>query len=405
MACILNQILQIWAVNSKCSMPSVNASLVRDVAMCNQPLKTKGSATVVADENKETLPLDLLLILDCSGSMKGQGISVVTESTLHILNDLLGPDDRIAVITFSNGASLHCNWTSKSGTVPPFSAGGGTNFGSAIKEALSLLGGYDAAGSRAGMALFLSDGHAGQKASDTNVSSIPQFGFTMHTIGVTSGANPTHLEHMAELARGHYFDAPTFADVKQAFASIFNYGKTVIYAAPELEIEVMDGVELTNMIQSPQGIKLSDKMGPGTHSVSLTHMLKNTRMEIAYDVEVGNIPCEVMELASFSFAGAKSMLKVRGTDVETDLYNAPVNNDVTLITTTAKAATAIKTGDQAAATRAITKLKTLEKTVPNATTRTETLTEAQNANSIGAKLETLGRIQATPDGKTVTRED
>jgi hypothetical protein len=336
--------------------------------------------------------------------MKNQGISVVTESTLHILNDLLGAEDRIAVITFNSGASTHCNWTTKSGTVPPFNAGGGTNFGSAINEVLSLLGSYDGVGSRAGMALFLSDGH-GNPASDANVSSIPEFGFTMHTIGVTSGAKPTHLEHMAELARGHYFDAPTFADVKKAFASIFNYGKTVIYAAPELEIEVMDGVELTNMIQSPQGIKLSDQLGPGKHSVSLTHMLKDTRMEIAYDVEVGNIPCEVMELASFSFSGAKSMLKVRGTDIETDLYNAPVNNDVTLIATTAKAATAIKAGDEAAATRAISKLKTLEKTVPNASTRTETLTEAKDAPSTGAKLETLGRIQATPDGKTVTRED
>ena len=27
----------------------------------------------------------------------------------------------------------------------------------------------------------------------------------MHTIGVTSGANPMHLENMAELAEGHYY--------------------------------------------------------------------------------------------------------------------------------------------------------------------------------------------------------
>jgi hypothetical protein len=386
-------------------MPSINASLVRDVAMCDQPLKTKGSVTIQADTDLQSLPLDLLLILDVSGSMSGEGISVVTDSMIHILNDLLGSDDRIAVITFNASGNLHCNWTDASGTVPGLSAGGGTNFGSAINEVLSFLGSYDGDGARAGVALFLSDGH-GNPASDDNVRSIPDFGFTMHTIGVTSGAKPTHLEHMAELARGHYFDAPGFTDVQKAFTSIFNYGKTVIYSAPELEVEVMDGVELTNIVQSPQGIQLSEKMGTGKHSVALTHMLKDTRMEIAFDVEVGNCDCDkVNELASFSMLGAKDLLTVRCTNVETELYNAPVNNEVTLITQTAKAATAIKRGDTAAATRAITKLENLEKTVPAASTRTETLTQASRATTIGERLETLGKIQASTSGETKIRED
>lgn len=386
-------------------MPSINAALVRDVAMCDQPLKTKGSVTIQADTNLESLPLDLLLILDVSGSMSGAGISVVTDSMIHILDNLLGADDRISVITFNSSAALHCDWTDSSGTVPGLSASGGTNFGSAINQVLSHLGSYDGGGNRAGVALFLSDGH-GNRASDDNVRSIPDFGFTMHTIGVTSGAKPTHLEQMAELARGHYFDAPEFEDVKKAFTSIFNYGKTVIYAAPGLEIEVMDGVELSNIVQSPQGIKLSENMGAGKHSVSLTHMLKDTRMEIAYDVEVGNCDCDqVNELASFSMLGAKALLTVRCTNVETELYGAPLNNEVTVITQTAKAATAIKQGDTAAATRAITKLETLAKTVPTASTRTETLTQASEATSIGERLETLGKIQASPDGTTKIRED
>ena len=65
----------------------------------------------------------------------------------------------------------------------------------------------------------------------------------MHCLGVTNGANRDLLEQMAELARGRYFDAPGFNDVKQKFTNLFNYGKTTIYSAPVLNLDVAGGVE------------------------------------------------------------------------------------------------------------------------------------------------------------------
>jgi hypothetical protein len=373
--------------------------------MCNKPLKTKGSLTIVADEDAAPLPLDLLLVVDVSGSMEGEGISVLEDSIIHILNDLMRPEDRIAVITFNSSASIHSGWSGVDGTVAPLSAGGGTNFGAAINQVLSFLGSNDADGSRAGVVLFLSDGH-GQKASDDNVRSIPDFGFTMHTIGVTNGANPVHLEQMAELARGHYCDAPGFADVKKSFASIFNYGKTIVYSAPELSIDIKDGAELSNIIQSPQGLNLADKLEAGRHSLPLGHMIKNTRMEVAYDVSLDNVKCDkVNDIATFSLQGSHVSLTVRGTSVETELFNAPINNDVTLITLSAKATTAIKKGDVDAQTRAITKLEELESSNPNATTRAKAITQATQAGTIGEKMEILGKIQADSSGKTKVRDD
>ena len=74
------------------SKPTVNAALLKDVAAANNPLKAKGALTIVASENDETLPLDLLLVLDVSGSMQGQGESVLQDSTVHILNNLMRTD-------------------------------------------------------------------------------------------------------------------------------------------------------------------------------------------------------------------------------------------------------------------------------------------------------------------------
>ena len=383
--------------------PTLSASLIKDVAVQDSPLKTKGALTIVADQQNEALPLDLLLVLDVSGSMRGQGISVLSDSTVHILNNLMREDDRIAIITFNSSASLHTNWTSVNGTVTPFTGGGSTNFGSAINEVLSFLGSHDHGSQRTGVALFLSDGH-GNKASDDNVRSIPDFGFTMHTIGVTSGANPVHLENMAELARGHYYDCPTFDDVKAAFQSIFNYGKTIVYAAPDLDVIVQDGVTLDNLVQTPQGLSLASKLESGSHSVSLSHMVKDTRMEISFDVSVDNVSAGKNSLAVFTLNGASTTLQVRGTNDETELYDSPMNTDVTMIAHSADAATAIKRGDDVGVTRAITKMEKLGKTNPNAATRTTILEDATKAETQGAKMDKLGKMQSDVSGKTTLRD-
>lgn len=386
------------------SQPTLTASLLKDVAASNSPLKSKGALTIVASPNESTLPLDLLLVLDTSGSMSGQGVSVLQDSTVHILNNLMRPEDRIAIITFDSGARLHTAWTDVHGTVAPFQANGGTNFGSAINEVLSYLGSQDQQGNRAGVALFLSDGH-GSKARDDNVRSIPDFGFTMHTIGVTNGAKPEHLENMAELAKGYYYDAPTFDDVKQAFQSIFNYGKTIVYAAPDLGVTVAEGVVLENLTQTPQGLALASSLGTGAHDVSLSHMVKDTRMEISFDVSVAKVNDGLNSLATFSLQGATAVLNVRGTNDETELFNAPLNTDVTMIAHSADAATAIKRGDDVAATRAITKMEKLAKTNPNAGTRTTILQDATKATTLGEKMETLGKMQSDTSGKTTLRDN
>jgi len=337
--------------------------------------------------------------------MSGDGERVLTDSVIHTLDHLLRPDDKLAIITFNTSASVHTNWIDKSGTVAPFSAGGGTNFGSAIKETLSFLGSHGRDESRAGIVLFLSDGH-GQAASSANVSAITEFGFTMHTLGVTSGADPSHLEEMAELARGFYFDAPSFNDVKKAFGSLFNYGKTVVYAAPDLGIKISDGVTLSELVQTPQGIKIHEgTLSAGSHTVSLTHMVQDSRAELAFKISVDNVSDGDNLFAVFNCIGGTAELRVKGTTDKTELLESPLNLDVTLITKTSDVTGLLKTGDKAGATRIITQIETLRNTHPGADSVTKTLTEVANASSDGERLETLGKLKTTKDGKTEFRED
>jgi len=385
-------------------MPSLNANLVKNVALSNSPLNSRGALTIVGD-NENALPMDLLMVLDVSGSMSGEGERVLTDTVIHTLNNLLRPEDKIAIITFNQSANIHTNWTGKDGTVAPFSARGGTNFGAAINETLSLLGAHGRDESRAGIVLFLSDGHGPMPNSD-NVRAITEFGFTMHTLGVTSERSPSHLEQMAELARGFYFDAPSLNDVKKSFQSLFNYGKTVVYAAPDLEIGISDGVALSDLVQTPQGVKIFEgELGPGNHTVSLTHMVQDSRGELSFRVKADNISDGDNLLATFKCIGATTELRVRGTQDKTELIAAPQNLDVTLITRVGDVTTLLKKGDKDGATRLITQIETLKSSHAGADSVTKTLTEVTKAKTDGERLETLGKMKTTKDGKTELRED
>ena len=346
-------------------MPKVTANLTKDVAIANKPLMSQGMISLTADGNESALPLDLIMVLDVSGSMAGKGIQVIIESVICVQNQM-GPDDRLAIITFNNSATVHSQWIDRNGTISGLTAGGGTNFGSAINKLLDFLGQHGGDSGRAGIALFMSDGHGG-KAADDHVSAIPEFGYTMHCLGVTSGANPDHLENMAELARGRYFDAPEFDDVKKKFEQLFKYGKTTIYSAPVLGLDIASGVKISEVMEVNGTALVRDAdLGPGMHSLSLCNVTQCNVYQVSFKIEVDNIKMGDNDLINIEFMGSNGTLNVKGTDVRTDPLWDKTNNAVTVSRTTAKATRALKDGDTEMATKLVTKLDTMGKTVPTA---------------------------------------
>jgi hypothetical protein len=385
-------------------MSKITANLTKDMAIANQSLMSQGMVSLSADENESTLPLDLVMVLDVSGSMHGTGIQVVIDSVLFVQN-MMGPDDRLAVITFNNSATLHSSWVDKNGTISALNAGGGTNFGAAINKLLDFLGQEGGDSGRAGIALFMSDGFGG-KAADDHVSAIPEFGYTMHCLGVTNGANPDLLEEMAELARGRYFDAPNFSDVQAKFTQLFNYGKTTIYSAPVLELDVASGVKLSEVMEvNGTALAKGSELGPGKHSLALCNVTKGNVSQVSFKVSVDNVALGENKLVDIEFMGARGSLDVKGTNVDTDVLNANTNNAVTVSRTTAKATRALKDGDTTTATRLVTKLETMGKTVPTATTSATILSTVTNSTDKGQIHEAIGTITVNTKGETVTRDN
>ena len=97
-------------------------------------------------------------------------------------------------------------------------------------------------------------------------------------------------------------------------------------------------------MQTPQGLSLASNLDSDSFSFTFTHGKRYSNGDF-FDVSVDNVSAGKNSLAVFTLNGASTTLQVRGTNDETELYDSPVNTDVTMIAHSADAATAIKRGD------------------------------------------------------------
>ncbi|CAD6246891.1 unnamed protein product [Miscanthus lutarioriparius] len=110
-------------------------------------------------------PLDLVTVLDVSGSMKGEKLALLKQAMCFVI-DQLGPADRLSVVTFSNGASRLTRLARMSDAgkawakfaVESLAAQGGTNIRQGLRVGAEVLTGRREKNVVAGM-ILLSDGH------------------------------------------------------------------------------------------------------------------------------------------------------------------------------------------------------------------------------------------------------
>ncbi len=90
--------------------------------------------------------VDLVCVLDVSGSMSGEKIKLVKD-TMKFLLETLTPSDRLSIITFNNSGRRICglktvskhNMESFLKDVEDIKAGGGTNIYSGMQLAIQTL--------------------------------------------------------------------------------------------------------------------------------------------------------------------------------------------------------------------------------------------------------------------------
>ncbi len=116
------------------------------------------------EKSQGTKYIDILLVVDTSGSMENDKIRRVKEDTIELINSVLdNPNNRMALITFDSDSTIKSNFTVDKTTltniINSINVGGDTNYNAALLEVDNLLKNYNHVSDRDLVTLFLTDGY------------------------------------------------------------------------------------------------------------------------------------------------------------------------------------------------------------------------------------------------------
>ena len=204
------------------------------------------------DKGTKVKPVDLICVVDKSGSMEGAPFELVLESLRYLIN-LMDETDNFALITFSSYAQLVNGLTKMTSenkkiilnSLSTLSAYGMTNIYDGLKTALDLLTNDYSSGDRVASIILLSDGYDnyndGQVVNNFKTymrnTKKDDYVFTMYAFGYGTDFDYELLNQIALIKDGAYFDIDQLSDVGDAFLKIYGSLSTVVNVNVQLKIQ------------------------------------------------------------------------------------------------------------------------------------------------------------------------
>ena len=189
-----------------------------------EPLLFTINALSGNDENK--VPLDLICVLDTSGSMQGPKIMLLID-TLKYLVDLLGENDRISIVRFSSqGARLlplkrvsEVNKPEILKVINSLVASGGTDITDGMRHAVRIINERKFRNPVTSVFLLSDglDGGAIQGVRNLLNTEQPKDNFTIHSFGYGSDHDPNLMSAIAKYKDGNFYFVEKLETVDECF--------------------------------------------------------------------------------------------------------------------------------------------------------------------------------------------
>ena len=205
------------------------------------------------NENDKKCNVDLICVIDVSGSMFGEKIDLVKES-LKILLSFLDEKDRLCLILFESDAKYYynLNFLTKNNKeileekINNIRAGGGTNILSGLKLAVDVIKNQTYNEKRVSSILLLSDGCDNESNDIELANSLKQMtkglglSFTLHTFGYGDDHDAKVMNKLANLRDGSFFYVKEYSKVAEYFVSVLGACISVISKKLDLKLQALN---------------------------------------------------------------------------------------------------------------------------------------------------------------------
>ena len=256
-------------VSNKNGIVTLSGNLVQDKIVSDSDgivsLALAMTVDPILDENPSANQnkinnVDMVIVLDRSGSMSGQKINDATNAAIELVSRLTA-SDRFALVAYSNNANVVSELVNVTPNakkrlnqlINSISASGGTNLGEGLQAGIDILT-TSAKNGNSGRLILISDGLANQGITSIdalgNMASVAvKNEFSISSAGVGNDFNENLMTAIADYGTGNYY----FMENPSAFAAVFNneFNQTRTAAAIGVKIS----------FKEDNGIKLVDAGG------------------------------------------------------------------------------------------------------------------------------------------------
>lgn len=335
---------------------SVTGHMIQDKVLQGSDGLIGLNLTLQADQTAaaDTGPLqnvDMVIVLDRSGSMKGPKIADARQAVLQLLSGLTA-DDRFALVTYSDGARIDSslldvtpgNRRGMELAVKRVQVGGGTNLGAGLQAGMNLLG---SSGGRnnAARIILISDGLANKGI--TNARALSGMAgaavakeFTVSTVGVGLEFNEYLMSAIADQGTGNYYYLENPSAFAEVFQQEFHHTRSSIVNNLSIKIPLKDGISLVSAagypirLQNGHAVFHPGSLGSGqTRKVYLTLRLPTGAKKdfelsgIKIDYHYNHRAYEIVLQDSYRIACVRDQRKVYSSIDKTDWSEKVINDD------------------------------------------------------------------------------
>ncbi|KAI3857215.1 hypothetical protein MKW98_010629 [Papaver atlanticum] len=190
-------------------------------------------------------PIDLVTVLDISGSMTGTKIKLLKRAMGFVIENL-GPSDRLSVISFSSNACrlFPLLLMTDSGkqyalqAVNSLVAGGGTNIVEGLKKGTKVI--EDRRQKNPVYSIMLLSDGQDSYTKEINVKEISRLQIPVHTFGFGADHDPIMLHSIAESSKGTFSFIEAEGLIQDAFAQCIGGLLSVVVQDLQVHIQSLD---------------------------------------------------------------------------------------------------------------------------------------------------------------------
>ena len=270
-----------------------------DISQGNNQRQLSISVSALAEPTDRQLPLNLCLILDHSGSMKGTPLNTVKQAARELVKSLK-PEDKLSIVSFNHQAEVivPCSTVLDPSEIfakiDKLEAVGGTAIDAGIKLGITQL--IEGKQDRVSHAFILTDGeneHGDNERCLKLAGFATESNITLNTLGFGEHWNQNVLEKIADTAAGTLAYIAEAAQAVSEFGRIFNRMQSVGLTNAYLQIQLQPKVRLAELKPiaqvAPETIELTIEDEGSLSIVRLGDLMKDLSRVILVNTYIGQL--------------------------------------------------------------------------------------------------------------------